>query len=72
MSDSTIDKIYGVLYYLITVKVIELLTKMFIEPRFNSMKISSKKRECLVLTGEVLEIMALLLILKGTYTIYNK
>ena len=67
-----LKKVYGVLYYLITVKFVELLTKMFIEPYLKKKGVSEKHRECLILLGEVLEIVALIIILKGTRAIYNK
>ena len=60
-----INKICGVLYYLIVAKFISMLSKTFIEPWLEHHGYSEKSIEKLVLAVEVIEIAFLLSLLKG-------
>ena len=60
-----IDKICGVLYYLIVAKFVSMISKTFIEPWLKHHGYSEKDIEKFVLATEVIEIAFLLTVLKG-------
>ena len=60
-----LDKICGVLYYLIVVKFVSMLSKTFVEPWLEHHGYSEKDIEKFILATEVVEIAFLLTMLKG-------
>lgn len=60
-----IDKICGVLYYLIVVKFISMISKTFLEPWLEHHGYSEKDIEKFILATEVVQIALLLSMLKG-------
>jgi hypothetical protein len=60
-----IDKICGVLYYLIMVKFISMISKTFLEPWLEHHGYSEKDIEKFILAIEVVQIALLLTLLKG-------
>ena len=58
-------EVCGVLYYLATVKIIDMFSKGLVEPRLSKMGMTKRARRCITLALDVSIILVLLIVLKG-------
>jgi hypothetical protein len=58
-------EVCSVLYYLATVKIIDMLSKGLIEPQLARVGLSKRTRKCITLGLDVSIILVILLVLKG-------
>ena len=58
-------EVCGVLYYLATVKIIDMFSKGMVEPKLIQMGVTKRARRCITLAIDVSIILALLIVLKG-------
>ena len=58
-------EVCGVLYYLATVKIVDMISKGIIEPQLAQAGLSRRTRKCITLGLDVSIILAILIVLKG-------